>query len=244
MVSTLFVALSRCPATVVLTLLPLPRIHAATTEMAGKTVRKRAAIWVFAKESTAKATARAACGGRKAARLAAQSARRRRMEQPRSTAIRRRAASSAFASGALFSLYLPTLSLPSLSLTHAHAPSLARYCNSTLKATLPKRAWTLNIDAVEGSEEDSYRFNPWRAPGHAPVVDPCGQAGGEYGYQHLGGDSVFYNTSMSSMGMRGSELPATPSALRPTWTAGTSVEVAWGARYNHGFVCCCCCECS
>jgi hypothetical protein len=144
------------------------------------------------------------------------------------------------------SLYLSPLSLSplSLSLTHAHAPSLARYCNSTLKATLPKRAWTLNIDAVEGSEEDSYRFNPWRAPGHAPVVDPCGQAGGEYGYQHLGGDSVFYNTSMSSMGMRGSELPATPSALRPTWTAGTSVEVAWGARYNHGFVCCCCCECS
>ena len=138
-------------------------------------------------------------------------------------------------------LYLSPLSL---SLTHTHAPSLARYCNSTLKATLPKRAWTLNIDAVEGSEEDSYRFNPWRAPGHAPVVDPCGQAGGEYGYQHLGGDSVFYNTSMSSMGMRGSELPATPSALRPTWTAGTSVEVAWGARYNHGFVCCCCCECS
>ena len=146
---------------------------------------------------------------------------------------------------ALFSLSLSTLYLLSLSLTHAHAPSLARYCNSTLKATLPKRAWTLNIDAVEGSEEDSYRFNPWRAPGHAPVVDPCGQAGGEYGYQHLGGDSVFYNTSMSSMGMRGSELPATPSALRPTWTAGTSVEVAWGARYNHGFVCCCCCcECT
>lgn len=29
----------------------------------------------------------------------------------------------------------------------------------------------MNIDATEGAEEDSYRFNPWRAPGHAPVVD-------------------------------------------------------------------------
>ena len=133
MVSTLFVALSRCPATVVLTLLPPPlsppHIHAATTEMAGKTVRKRAAIWVFAKESTAKATARAACGGRKAARLAAQSARRRRMEQPRSTAIRRRAASSAFASGAHHARALLSISLHSLSplsLSNARARSIPR----------------------------------------------------------------------------------------------------------------------
>ena len=34
-----------------------------------------------------------------------------------------------------------------------------------------REAWTMNIDAVEGAEEDSYRFNPWRAPGYAPVVD-------------------------------------------------------------------------
>ena len=41
-----------------------------------------------------------------------------------------------------------------------------RYCNSTLKPTLPRHAWTLNTGAVEGSEQDSYMFNPWRAPGH------------------------------------------------------------------------------
>ena len=83
-----------------------------------------------------------------------------------------------------------------------------RYCNASynsagapiplVNATLPRRAWTLNLDVEEGTDEDSYRFNPWRAPGHAPVVDPCGQAGGEYGYQALGGESVFYNTSMAS----------------------------------------------
>lgn len=109
-----------------------------------------------------------------------------------------------------------------------------RYCNSTLAPTLPRHAWTLNMDAEEGADEDSYRFNPWRAPGFAPVVDPCGQAGGEFGYQKLGGDSVFYNTSMSGMGMLGSQLPATPAAERTTWKAGSSVEVAWGVRYNHG----------
>ena len=64
------------------------------------------------------------------------------------------------------------------------------YCNSTRAGTLPRHAWTLNMDAVEGADEDAYRFNPWRAPGRAPVVDPCGQAGGEYGYQKLGGDSM------------------------------------------------------
>ena len=50
------------------------------------------------------------------------------------------------------------------------------YCNSTLghdKWTLPREAWTMNIHAVEGAEDDSYRYNPWRSPGAAPVVDPC-----------------------------------------------------------------------
>ena len=110
-----------------------------------------------------------------------------------------------------------------------------RYCNSTLQATLPRHAWTLNIDAVEGSDEDSYRFNPWRAPGRAPVVDACGVAGGEHGYQGLGGESVFFNTSIAAKGDRGSVvLPPTPAALRPKWVKGTYVEVAWGVRYNHG----------
>ena len=51
------------------------------------------------------------------------------------------------------------------------------YCNQTMAKpwTLPREAWTMNINAVEGAENDSYRFNPWRAPGSAPVVDPCGQ---------------------------------------------------------------------
>eukprot|EP00419_Tripos_fusus_P012397 CAMPEP_0172667152 /NCGR_PEP_ID=MMETSP1074-20121228/8242_1 /TAXON_ID=2916 /ORGANISM="Ceratium fusus, Strain PA161109" /LENGTH=438 /DNA_ID=CAMNT_0013483619 /DNA_START=59 /DNA_END=1376 /DNA_ORIENTATION=+ len=109
-----------------------------------------------------------------------------------------------------------------------------RYCNSTMEPTLPRHAWTLNMDAKDGAEDDSYRYNPWRAPGFAPVVDPCGQAGGEFAYQKLGGDSVFYNTSMAGKGMMGSKLPPTPVADRTRWVAGTWVEVAWGPRYNHG----------
>lgn len=64
-----------------------------------------------------------------------------------------------------------------------------RFCNVSynsakapaplINSTLPREAWTMNLHAVEGSEEDVYRFQPWRAPGYAPVVDavspPCAQ---------------------------------------------------------------------
>lgn len=45
------------------------------------------------------------------------------------------------------------------------------YCdNPKTKAVLPKEYWTMNIHAVPGAVNDSYRFNPWRAPGSAPVM--------------------------------------------------------------------------
>lgn len=93
----------------------------------------------------------------------------------------------------------------------------------------------MNVKAVEGSEDDSYRFNPWRAPGSAPVVDPCGQAGGKFRETPVGGDSAYTDTEQASMGDKGSEvLKPVPLALQPTWVAGTAVDVAWGMRYNHG----------
>jgi hypothetical protein len=42
----------------------------------------------------------------------------------------------------------------------------------TATATLPTHAWTMNRGVTPGSANDSYRFNPWRAPGAAPVNDP------------------------------------------------------------------------
>lgn len=39
------------------------------------------------------------------------------------------------------------------------------------------RLRTMNIENAAGSVNDSYRYNPWRAPGSAPVNDPCGMAG-------------------------------------------------------------------
>jgi len=108
-----------------------------------------------------------------------------------------------------------------------------RYCNSTFKPTLPKWAWTMNIHAVEGSVNDSYQFNPWRAPGFAPVVDACGQAGGRYPQTPIGGESLYANNSVAKMGELGSKVLLKMEA-QAMWKAGSSVEVMWGMRYNHG----------
>jgi len=106
-------------------------------------------------------------------------------------------------------------------------------CNTTGQPTLPKRAWTMNRDVVEGSVNDSYRFNPWRAPGTAPVTDACGMAGGTAPAHAGPGVAVFATTEFATQGDLGSKvLPKAPSGT--IWTAGTNVEVSWGIRYNHG----------
>ena len=121
----------------------------------------------------------------------------------------------------------------------------------------------MNIHAIEGAEEDAYRYNPWRAPGYAPVADACGftslrpfmrnalrafasdpcacfhaggLAGGKGPHQGIGGDSSFTTTPLATMGDLGSRV-LKPSANKTQWKAGTSVEVAWGIRYNHGGGC-------
>jgi len=97
----------------------------------------------------------------------------------------------------------------------------------------------MNIHATDGAENDSYRFNPWRAPGTAPVVDPCGQAGGKYKQTPVGGDSVFgavdVNGTKLEMGDLGSiVLPPTDPKDVPSWPVGSTPRVAWGMRFNHG----------
>ena len=45
------------------------------------------------------------------------------------------------------------------------------YCDAPkTKSVLPQEYWTLNVHAVDGAVNDSYKYNPWRAPGSAPVV--------------------------------------------------------------------------
>ena len=49
---------------------------------------------------------------------------------------------------------------------------------NTFKATnCDKKTRTVNRGAECGSADDWYYYSPWRAPGHAPVIDVCGSAG-------------------------------------------------------------------
>eukprot|EP00051_Salpingoeca_urceolata_P027601 m.482333 g.482333 ORF g.482333 m.482333 type:complete len:378 (+) comp22496_c0_seq1:370-1503(+) len=104
--------------------------------------------------------------------------------------------------------------------------------NPTVNATVndPNQR-TVNRQAVAGSEQDVFRFNPWRAPGFAPVVDSCGMAGGAL--HRGGGDAVFYTTQFAKQGDLGSKV-LNPAPSGTTWRAGQTVEVAWGIRFNHG----------
>lgn len=70
------------------------------------------------------------------------------------------------------------------------------------------------------------RYHPWRAPGYAPTVDPCGM-GGAYLRATEGGIAPQGSTLFA----RGSELPVGP---RTNWTAGHVVEVGWMVGSNHG----------
>ena len=77
-------------------------------------------------------------------------------------------------------------------------------CGKGYKATVcdPKLR-TVNTGAECGSEEDSYYYSPWRAPGSAPLFDSCGMAGGT---PHKGGFGAQYrNSSHARQGDRGSQ---------------------------------------
>lgn len=89
---------------------------------------------------------------------------------------------------------------------------------------------TYNRKAEAGSEADIYKFNPWRAPGFAPVLDSCGMAGGSP--VKGGGESKYTNTKLAKQGDVGSDLPPAPTGT--VWRAGEIVTAKWSIRANHG----------
>jgi hypothetical protein len=114
-------------------------------------------------------------------------------------------------------------------------PNLKDRCNSGTKP------WKVNnplhrtfnrncTGSCIGTDEDWTKFNPWRAPGSAPVYDSCGRAGG--GPRPTGGKGEYVNTSFAQFGQLGSTLPKQPSGA--VWKAGEVVETRWSVRANHG----------
>lgn len=73
-----------------------------------------------------------------------------------------------------------------------------------------------------GHFDIGFKYSPWRSPGFAPVLDACGEAGGEEPGASISGFKV---------GAKGSKLPKTRG---PQWAAGSKQEVSWGLFANHG----------
>ena len=94
-----------------------------------------------------------------------------------------------------------------------------------IEPTLPEafRTYNLRNTSLMG---DFTKYHPWRAPGRAATVDPCGM-GGAYMVTKEGGIAP----EGSSLFARGSELPV---SVRTTWRAEDVVEVAFMIGSNHG----------
>jgi len=90
---------------------------------------------------------------------------------------------------------------------------------------------TVNQGAESGSEADFTKFNPWRAPGRAPVFDACGMAGG---VDHEVFNAGAYNTTkFAKQGDLGSKvLPYQPSGT--VWKRGDLAKVRWQLTAAHG----------
>ena len=103
--------------------------------------------------------------------------------------------------------------------------------NSVAQLKISSCKRTVNTGAECGAEDDYYYYSPWRAPGSAPLFDPCGMAGGT---PKSGGYGAQYKTTPhAKQGDLGSKT-LTPSPSGTVWKLGSNVEVAWTIQANHG----------
>jgi len=78
---------------------------------------------------------------------------------------------------------------------------------------------------IVGRVDVGFKYNPWRSPGFAPVLDACGEAGGQEDGAYI------YGIQPGANGSNTSVLPATQG---PSWPAGSVQELSWSLYANHG----------
>ena len=106
-------------------------------------------------------------------------------------------------------------------------------CGKGFVGQSPPNASAVNTGVERNSIYDIYRHNPWRAPGHAPVADPCGLAGGTPWGGAAPEEGEYLNTSFAHHGSKGSELPPLPTGEQ--WKIGGTAEVSWNILYSESW---------
>jgi hypothetical protein len=96
---------------------------------------------------------------------------------------------------------------------------------------LLKRYWTGDPTWQAGTTYDIFKFNPWRAPGKAPVFDSCGMAGGRW--TEAFNAAAFNTTQYATMGDLGSKV-LKPRPTGATWKRGGTALARWQITANHG----------
>jgi len=100
-----------------------------------------------------------------------------------------------------------------------------------MEGALDPKYRTTNLDAEPGSVADIWKFNPWRAPGKAPVFDSCGMAGGNYVEVFNAG--AYKTTKYAKQGDLGTEvLKPRPTGI--VWNRGDTVQARWELTASHG----------
>ena len=106
-------------------------------------------------------------------------------------------------------------------------------CGKGHPSTLPPQFRTVNLNSTPGSVLDIYKWNPWRAPGAAPVMDACGLAGGTPWTANVSEWGDYVQTPFATHGDKGSDV-LKPLAAPAVWAAGGTAEVTWQVTANHG----------
>jgi len=96
---------------------------------------------------------------------------------------------------------------------------------------LLKKYWTGDKTWAENTTYDIFKFNPWRAPGKAPVFDSCGMAGGRT--TEAFNAAAFNTTAFASMGDLGTAVLA-PRPTGTVWKRGGTAKTRWQITANHG----------
>ena len=92
------------------------------------------------------------------------------------------------------------------------------------------RTWATNRHV--GSDDDWTSVTPWRRPGSAPLLDPCGVASGMLPPNVSPPDGVPEGFAQGDLG---SDLPPVDGVIAE-WIAGSEAEVSWSIYVNRACV--------